>query len=115
MFLNSILILTLLPHFSMYALSTDDASGEVSRNFTDWNREEFLERLRVRIGAHNLVKDGDYVDRDVLAVVIHPEYSRSTRPYNKSILHELAMHGHATASRPRLSETEPKCFVFETS
>ena len=33
---------------------------------------------------------------------------------NVLFLHTLAMHSLAAASRPRLSEMEPKWFVFET-
>ena len=64
---------------SMYALSTENRS----RNFSDWNTDDFLDRMRVRIGVHNLVKDdADYLNRDVAWVVVNPGYSRSRRRYN---------------------------------
>ena len=33
----------------------------------------------------------------------------------KYVFNQLAMHSLAAASRPRMSETEPKWFMFETS
>ena len=47
------------------------------------------------------------------ALVSHKELSNT--PYSVFCFIILAMHSLPAAGRPRLSETEPKWFVFETS
>ncbi|KAK2177747.1 hypothetical protein NP493_582g03053 [Ridgeia piscesae] len=60
--------------YTMYALSTENRS----RNFSDWNTDDFLDHMRVRIGIHNLAKDdADYLNRDVAWVVVNPGYNIS--------------------------------------